>query len=113
MFELSYTHDEILLKAREPKRGWLGRALQRAEPRDLNAADARDRKLLLAIADLRALGEGRPRELRIKDNQIRLSHKLAASTGRFTPGNPACPEYLMPTNRGWARRCRPSLFSPG
>jgi hypothetical protein len=79
MFDFAYTQDFITLRPRLEKRSFIGRFFAPPSPSDLDRLEPKDRDLLLAIADLRALGDGSPGELVIESDQIQLSHKLAAA----------------------------------
>ena len=99
MFDLTYSQDGIVLRLRPEKRGLFGRFLAHPAPRDLSHLDPQDRGLLLALADLRALADGRPDELLIESDQIRLSHKLAAALGGASAGTIGLPPIVDLTLR--------------
>jgi hypothetical protein len=81
MFDLTYSQDSLTLRLHPEKRGLFDRFLTHTAPRDLRQLDLKDRDLLLALADLRDLADGRPGELLIEGDKIRLSHRLAAALG--------------------------------
>src|SRR5208337_2974950 len=99
MFDLTYSQDGIVLRLRPEKRRLFGRFLAHPAPRDLSHLDPQDRGLLLALADLRALADGRPDELLIESDQIRLSHKLAAALGGASAGTIGLPPIVDLTLR--------------
>jgi superfamily II DNA or RNA helicase len=78
MFDLAYTPEQISLRLIAPKRTLADRLLRRPDARNLEQLPPADRDLILAIADLRALGDESPEELHIEADRIRLSHKVAA-----------------------------------
>lgn len=59
-------------------RGVLQRFMGAPRP-DVDRLSIGDRRLAFALADLRALADASPGELEISEDQIRLSHRLAAS----------------------------------
>ncbi|MFG1379241.1 DEAD/DEAH box helicase [Xanthobacter autotrophicus] len=78
-FDCSFSEDSITLTLRPEKAGLLGGLLRRRPARDLEKLSADDRDLMLALADLRALGDAQPGTLEITSDQIRLPHALAAA----------------------------------
>src|ERR1700722_3720 len=81
MFDLTYSQDNITIRLQPEKKGLFGRFLTHAAPRDLTHLVPKDRALLLALADLRALADGQPDELVIGGEHIQLSHNRAAALG--------------------------------
>lgn len=78
-FDFVSTPESIKLTLRADKIGLLGRMFGKVTPRDLERLPPQERDLLLAIGDLRALGDEMPGSLSIDSREIVMSHQLAAS----------------------------------
>lgn len=78
-FDLDFNPELIVLTVRDEKPGLLAMLTKRKPARDLGHPRAEDRLLLMALADLRALGDEFPGELAISPDRIEMSHRLAAS----------------------------------
>lgn len=78
-FDFVSTSEAVTLTVRPDKSGLLGRVFGKATPRDLEHLPPQERDLLLAIGDLRALGDEMPGSLKISSDGIVMSHRLAAS----------------------------------
>lgn len=78
-FDFVSTPEAVTLTMRPDQSGLLGRIFAKASPRDLENLPPQERDLLLAIGDLRGLGDEMPGSLRISGGEITMSHRLAAS----------------------------------
>lgn len=100
-FEFSYSEEGVTLTLRPEKVGLLDSLLRRRRARDLEHLSADDRDLMLALADLRALGDAQPGTLEITPDQIRMSHALAAALDGQTAerlGLPALVDLTLRTD---------------
>jgi superfamily II DNA or RNA helicase len=78
-FEIAVSAEQIILKLIQRAPGFLGRILSSQQKDSLNTFPPQERALMFAVADLRALADGSTTELNITSDEIRLSHRLAAS----------------------------------
>lgn len=78
-FECSSTNEHVKLTVSSDKRGLLQRILGKASVADLQHLPPEEHDLLLAIGDLRALGDEAPGSLHIGAREIVMSHRLAAA----------------------------------
>lgn len=78
-FDFVSTPEAVTLTLRPEQSGLLGRLFGKVSPRDLENLPPEERDLLLAIGDLRALGDEMQGSLRISAGEIVMSHRLAAS----------------------------------
>ncbi|TCP38802.1 DEAD/DEAH box helicase [Rhodovulum marinum] len=74
----SHTPDQITLTVAQQRAGLLDR-LRAKKPTDLTHLPPDERKLALAIADLRALADELGDDLRIEADRIQFGHRLAAA----------------------------------
>ncbi|ETD86669.1 DEAD/DEAH box helicase [Rhodobacter capsulatus] len=74
----SHTPETITLTVTTPRGGLLDR-LRARKPADLTLLPPEERRLALALADLRALADEHHDPLRIESDEIRLGHRLAAA----------------------------------
>lgn len=99
-FTLAHTPDAITLTLVAQKRGLLDRL--RAKPgTDLTHLAPQDRKLALALADLRSAAAETGEPLTIESDTIRLSHRLAAALDGTTGaelGLPPLTDLVLHTN---------------
>ncbi|MBV8112642.1 MAG: hypothetical protein JO012_23080 [Hyphomicrobiales bacterium] len=79
MFSLDYNDQGAILRLVKEQRGLFARLLSKAPARNLDRLEPRDRDLILAIADVRALENERPGEAQVQSDQIKLSHTIVAS----------------------------------
>lgn len=101
LFDFSHSPDEITLTLNTSKAGLLSRLLPKKRRRTLSHLPPEDRPLLLALADLRALGDQWPGELEIGGDRIRMSHRLAASLTGSTAtvlGLPPLVDFILRTD---------------
>lgn len=100
-FRYQSTQDSITLTFQDEQSGVLSRLFRKTAPRDLNHLKPEERDLLVALGDLRALGDENPGSLDISGNQIVMSHRLAASLDGITAekiGLPPLVELTLKTD---------------
>lgn len=78
ILNFSYTPDGIVLTVPSRRAGLLGR-LRASKPADLTHLPPEERRLALALADLRALADEHGEAMQINAQEIRCSHRLAAA----------------------------------
>lgn len=100
-FELGYSDDGITLTLRQEKTGLLSRLRGQGSAHDLDHLKPEDRALVLALGDLRALGDEHPGELEIGHDSIHMSHTVAAACDNATAaaiGLPPPVNYFLETD---------------
>lgn len=100
-FNFISTPEAITLTRRPDKSGLLERMFGKVTPNDLERLPPNERELLLAIGDLRALGDEMPGSLKISGGEIVMSHRLAASLDSQTArtlGLPALVDFTLKTD---------------
>jgi superfamily II DNA or RNA helicase len=78
-FDFNSNSENVKLTLKSGKSGLLQRLFGKAHPADLGHLPPEEHDLLLAIGDLRALGDEAPGSLHIGAREIVMSHRLAAS----------------------------------
>lgn len=77
-FNFNYSADDISLSLQPVRMGLLARIMSK-KAQDINNLAASDRKLAFVLGDLRALADDLGEQLIITDDQITMSHRLAAA----------------------------------
>jgi hypothetical protein len=80
-FKLDITPHGVILQMQHEQAGLLRRLWQRQVQSSLSELVIADRDLTLAIADLRAMEDQWPNEVRIGEREINLSHRVTAALG--------------------------------
>ena len=98
-FVFDFSDHEIVLRPLVERRGLVQRLFSSARAVDLNQLTASDRRLALAIADLRALGDEWQGEVAIRSESIALSHRVVAALGVDTADVLGLPQIVDLTLR--------------
>lgn len=98
-FVFDFSDNEIVLRPLVERRGLIQRLFSSARAVDLNQLTVSDRRLALAIADLRALGDERQGEVAIRSESIALSHRVVAALGVDTADVLGLPQIVDLTLR--------------
>jgi hypothetical protein len=80
-FTIDVAPEVLVLRMKKEKAGLLHKLSKGKTPSSLPELSAANRDLTIAIADLRALEDQWPGEVRIGDQEINLSHRAAATLG--------------------------------
>ncbi|TPL75952.1 DEAD/DEAH box helicase [Mesorhizobium sp. B2-3-15] len=99
-FELSYDAARITLRFSSDRSGLLGRFM-RVKKVDLETLSGADRRLVLALADLKSTADGLGEAVQISADRITLGHRLAAALDNSTAveiGLPALTDLTLRTD---------------
>ncbi|KQS63849.1 hypothetical protein ASG39_14690 [Rhizobium sp. Leaf371] len=100
-FDVSFDQSVVTLALREKRYGFLSRLMSRKATTDLDSLPIEERDLLLAVADVRAIGDEIDAPPRITSNAIVLDHRLVAALDARTAeilGLPAVVDLVLKTD---------------
>ncbi len=76
-FDFSYTSSAVMLKVHGQKQGFLDRFFYKKSPNSINDVLKDHQALAFAIADLRALADEKKETIKVQEESLEFSHRLA------------------------------------